>query len=241
MQAHDLHQHLVRVRGAVKRAGARRVIRRRFDFEQLLACRLAFGVQLSDFRFLLIADAARHRPGRNEDRRQMTECQRGDQQARHDLVADAEKQRGVEHVVRQRDRGRQRNHVAREQRQLHACPALRDAIAHRRHATGNLRGRADVARGLADQIRIALERLMRREHVVVGRDDGDIRAVTARNAALSPYRWRQTHAQDCRTTDAVDAVRRRAQRRCAPDTRRACCGCVRRCAGDLGDDRIKAH
>ena len=37
--------------------------------------------------------------------------------------------RGVEHVVRQRDRGAHRDRVTREQAQLHAGHALREAIA----------------------------------------------------------------------------------------------------------------
>ncbi len=58
--------------------------------------------------------------------------------------------------------------------------ALGDAVAHRRHAAGDLRGRADVARGLADQFRIALVRLMRRQHVVVGGDDARCSALHRR-------------------------------------------------------------
>jgi hypothetical protein len=38
--------------------------------------------------------------------------------------------------------GGHRDHVAREQRQLHAGLALRDAVAHRRHAARDLRHRA---------------------------------------------------------------------------------------------------
>ena len=104
----------------------------------------------------------------------MAEAERRHDEARHDLVADAEKQRAVEHVVRERDGGGERDHVAREQRQLHAWPALGDAVAHRRHAARELGDRAGLAHRLLDQRRKALVGLMRREHVVVGRDDRDV-------------------------------------------------------------------
>ncbi len=101
----------------------------------------------------------------------MAERKRADQEARHDLVADAEIDRRVEHVVRQRDRRRERDHVAGEERQLHARLALGDAVAHRRHAARDLRRAADRARRLLDEIGKAGERLMRRQHVVIGGDD----------------------------------------------------------------------
>ena len=132
VQAHDLHQHLVGVGGAVEGAGAGRMIGLRLRGQQFGARRLAFRVQLADLRFLVVGEAGRHRPRRQEDRRQMAEGQRADEQARHDLVADAEIDRRVEHVVRQRDRGRERDHVAGKQRQLHALLALGDAVAHGR-------------------------------------------------------------------------------------------------------------
>ena len=112
MQAHDLHQHLVGVGGAVEGAGAGRVIGLGLRRQQIGARRLAFGVELADFRFLVVGEAGGHRSGRQEHRRQMAEGERADQEARHDLVADAEIDRGVEHVVRKRDRGRERDHVA---------------------------------------------------------------------------------------------------------------------------------
>ena len=49
--------------------------------------------------------------------------------------------------------GGQRDHVAAEQRQLHARAALRDAVAHGRHAAGDLRGGAGDARRGADHFR----------------------------------------------------------------------------------------
>ncbi len=185
MQAHDLHQHLIGVGGAVEGAGAGRVIRTRFRFQQLGAAGLAFRIGLAHFRFLLVADAAGHRTAGHEHARQMTEAQRADQQARHDLVADAQVQRAIEHVVRQRHGGGHGDQVAREQRQLHARATLRHAIAHRRYAAGHLRGEACFARNFANQRRIALIRLMRREHVVVRGDDADVRRVAFAQCALS--------------------------------------------------------
>ena len=80
-----------------------------------------------------------------------------------------------------------RDHVAREQRQLHAGLALGDAVAHRRHAARDLGRAADRARGVADQRGIGLVGLMRRQHVVVGGDDAEVaRALSPTSAALSP-------------------------------------------------------
>jgi hypothetical protein len=61
--------------------------------------------------------------------------------------------------------------VAREQRQLHARTALGDAVAHGRHAAGELGGGPDLARGDLDQRGIFFQRLVGRQHVVIGRDD----------------------------------------------------------------------
>ena len=71
-------------------------------------------------------------------------------------------------------RRRHGDHVAREQRQLHAGLPLRHAVAHGRHPAGHLRRAADLARRLADDLRVALEGLVGREHVVVGGDDAEI-------------------------------------------------------------------
>ena len=135
--------------------------------------------------FLVVGQARWHRPAGHEDRRQMTEGERADEQARHDLVADAEAEGRVEHVVGQRDRRRQRDHVAAEQRQLHARLALGDAIAHGGHAAGELRHGADLARRLLDDRREIAVGLMRRQHVVVGGDDADVgRAAVASQVLL---------------------------------------------------------
>ncbi|MNS72244.1 hypothetical protein D3C72_1056460 [compost metagenome] len=145
-----------------------------FGLEQFLAADLAFGVELADVRLLIVADAGGHWPARHEHRRQVAERQRAHHQPRHDLVADAQVQRRIEHLVRQRHRRRQRDHVAREQRQVHAVLALRDAVAHRGRAAGELRGAAGFERGLLEPLRESRQRLVRRQHVVVGRDDRQV-------------------------------------------------------------------
>lgn len=90
------------------------------------------------------------------------------------LVAHAEAQRGIEHVVGQRDGGRHGNHIATEERQFHAALTLRDTVAHGRYAARELRHGTGFARRLFDDGGIALQRSMGRQHVVIGRDDRDI-------------------------------------------------------------------
>ena len=109
---------------------------------------------------------------------------------RHDLVAHAETQHGIEHIVRQSDRGRKRDRVAAEQRQFHAGRTLRDAVAHRRHAARKLRHGTGCAHRLLDHSRIGFERLMGREHVVVGRHDRDVRHRLALESRLVVARAR---------------------------------------------------
>ena len=122
---------------------------------------------------------------------------------------------GVEHVVRQRHGSRQGDHVSREQRQFHAGLALGDAVAHRRHAAGNLRGGADLARVRADQRRITLVGLMRRKHVVVGGDDADVRRrAGAAMRSCRRRRMRRSHGRGCRRTSGGAWARRRVPRRC---------------------------
>ncbi len=82
------------------------------------------------------------------------------QQAGDDLVADAEHQRAVEHVVREGHRRGERDGVAREQRQLHADLALRDTIAHSGHAARELRRGAEAQCFFLDDFREGLVRLV---------------------------------------------------------------------------------
>ena len=106
----------------------------------------------------------------------MAKVQRANQQARHDLVAHAQHQRGIEHIVAQRHGGGHGNGVAAEQAQLHARCALGHAIAHGGHAAGHLRGGAVLAGFFLDQVGVMLQRRVGREHVVVGVDDADVGA-----------------------------------------------------------------
>jgi hypothetical protein len=141
----------------------------------------------------------------------VAELQRADQQARHDLVADAQQQHGVEHVVRQRDGGGHRDGVAREQRQLHARRALRDAVAHRRHAAGDLHRRAERGGVAPDLLGVALVGLVRRQHVVVRRDDADVRRALGHDAQLVVGGHAGERVGDVGAAQALRAARARAQ------------------------------
>ncbi|RMS54700.1 hypothetical protein ALP65_04670 [Pseudomonas aeruginosa] len=174
VQAHHLHQQLVGIGGAIEGAGAGCMVGGHFRGQQLFASGLALGEQLAHRGLFLVGDAGRHRPGRDEHGGQVAEAQRADQQARHDLVANTQAQRCIEHVVRQRDGGGHGDHVAAGQRQFHARLALGHPVAHGRHAAGELADRTDLVQRLLDQPRKALERLVRREHVVVGGNDGHV-------------------------------------------------------------------
>ena len=174
MQAHHLHQHLVGIGGAVEGAGTGTVVGLGLGLQQRLAAHLALGVQGAHLRFLRVGQARGHRPAGHEDHRQVAEAQGADHQPRHDLVAHAQAQGGVEHVVAERHGGGHGDHVAAEQRQLHARLALGDAVAHGRHAAGDLGGGQLVARRLLDDLGEPAQRLVGRQHVVVGGDDADV-------------------------------------------------------------------
>ena len=101
------------------------------------------------------------------------------EQAGDDLVAHAQHQRAVEHIVAQRNSGGHGDRVAREQTELHARVALRDAVAHGRHTACHLRACTMAAGLVLDQVRVVLQRRMRGQHVVVGVDDADMRRARA--------------------------------------------------------------
>jgi hypothetical protein len=90
LQAHRLEHHLVGIGRAVERARARCVVGTGLGLEQFIARRLAGRVALAHFGLEFVRNARRHRAGRHEHGRQVTEGERADQQAGHDLVADAE-------------------------------------------------------------------------------------------------------------------------------------------------------
>ena len=104
----------------------------------------------------------------------MTKTQRPHHQPRHDLVAHPQVQRGVEHVVRQRHGSGHGDHLAAGDAQLHARLALRHTIAHGRHATSELAHRTQLTQRLLDLLGKGFVRLVRRQHVVVGRHDGHV-------------------------------------------------------------------
>ncbi|MNM86412.1 hypothetical protein D3C81_985630 [compost metagenome] len=174
VQAHHFHHQLVGVGGAIERTGAGAVVGVHLRLQQLFAAGLALGITLAHIGLLLVGDPRNHRATGDENGRQMAEAQCAHHQPWHDLVADAEHERGVEHVVRQRHGGGHGDHFAAGDGQLHARLTLGHAIAHGRHATGELADRADLAQGLLDLLGEMHVGLVGREHVVVGRDDGHV-------------------------------------------------------------------
>mmetsp|Transcript_5502 Transcript_5502/g.13161 ORF Transcript_5502/g.13161 Transcript_5502/m.13161 type:complete len:266 (-) Transcript_5502:424-1221(-) len=184
VQAHGLQQHLVAVGGAVEGAGAGTVIRGGLALEQLVAADLALRIELAHLGLVAVGDARAHRPCRHEDAGQMAKMQGADQQARHDLVADAQQQGRIEDIVGQCDGRAHGDGVAREQAQLHAGQSLRHAVAHGRHAASHLHGRTQALRLGTDLAGIALVGLMRRQHVVVGGDDAEVGRFLGHDAQL---------------------------------------------------------
>ena len=60
-----------------------------FAFEQLVTPDFAFGIELANALLFLVGEARRHLACGHEDGRQVAKAQASDEQARHDLVADA--------------------------------------------------------------------------------------------------------------------------------------------------------
>ena len=79
VQAHDFHQQLVAIGGAIKSACARAVICAALGVEQSGTVQLALGKLLANFGFLIVGKPAGHRSGRYEDCRKMPKLQRADQ------------------------------------------------------------------------------------------------------------------------------------------------------------------
>ncbi len=240
MQAHDLHHHLVGVGGAVEGARAGPVIGGRFGLEQLGAADLALGEQLPDLGLLVVGQARGHRPGGDEHGGEMAEGQGADHEARHDLVADAEVDGGIEGLVGERDRGRQRDDLAAEQRQLHAGLALGDAVAHGGHAARDLGGAPRLARRLPDHLGVGLVGLMRREHVVVSGDDGKVGAVAAAQHGLVAGMAGGEAMRLVRATERLPSRTRRGRRLNPLEVARAARAAPLGDAGrDLADPRVK--
>ena len=172
----------------------------------------------------------------------MAEGQRADQQTRHDLVADAETQRGVEHVVR-------------------SATAVAIAITSRLNSDSSMPGRpwvtpshiagtppANCATAPASRAAIlisagiALERLVRREHVVVGRYDREVRpGQGAQRLLVALAGGREAVRQiGARPSRARAAPPRRAPPHATEIIVRACRWLRARIAlGDVGDVRVQ--
>ncbi len=184
VQPHEFHQHLVGVGGAVEGAGAGAVIGGHLACHQLGAVGLAGGETLAHLGLFVVGYAAGHRPGGHENAGDMAIGRRRHHQPRHDLVADAQIERGIEGVVRERHGGGERDHVTRKQAEFHPRRRLGNTVAHRRNATGHLRGAALPAGHRFDQLGIIPERGMGRQHVVVAGHDPDIGRALGRQRAL---------------------------------------------------------
>ncbi len=157
-----------------------------FGFHQGGAIDLTCGEFLTDLLFFVVGRACGHRPRRQEQRGHMAKRRRSDHQPRHDLVTDPKKQRGVITIVRQGHGGGHRDHVARKQRQLHPGFALGDAVAHCGHTARDL-GRGPFGAGCgADHVGKGLERLMGRQHVVIGGHDPKVGRTTGGQGVLIP-------------------------------------------------------
>ena len=207
MQAHGFEQHLVAVGRAIESASALIVVSGRFGRQQLLAAHQALRRLLAHLGLGGVRQARGHRPGRHKNRWQMTKMQRTDQEARHDLVAHAQHERGIEHIVRQRNGGALRNGIAAEQRQLHAWSALRHAIAHGRHAASYLGRCAMLAGFVFEDVWVVRQRRMGRQHIVVCSDDADIGRLLLDDANLVRTRQARKGMRHVGTTQALGAGR----------------------------------
>jgi hypothetical protein len=210
--------------------------------EQLVAADAAFRVGLADARLVGVAHAARHRARRHEQEGQVTEARRADEQARDDLVADAEQQSGVECRVRQR-RPPSTSAITSRENSDSSMPGmpLGDAVAHGRHPAGHLRGGAGLARGGANQRRVALERLVGREHVVVGGDDGEVRRAAAPQRGLVLARGREGVGEVGAGEPAAGWAREMILAHAREIFRAPAAASLGDALGDLADDRMQFH
>ena len=174
MQAHGFEQHLVAIGRTVKSASAFAVVGGRLGLQQLGAAHQPQRGLLAYLGFFFVGQARSHGSGRHKHGGQMPKVQCAYQEARNNLVAHAQHQGAVKHVVAERHRSGHGNRVAGKQAELHAGCALGHAVTHRGHATGDLRGSAPLAGFVFDDVGVMLQGRMGREHVVVSVDDGDI-------------------------------------------------------------------
>ena len=174
MQTHGFEQHLVAVGRAIKSAGAFAVVGLGFGFEQFGSAHQAQRGLFTHLGFFVVGQAAGHGASGYKHRGQMAKLQSANQQPRHDLVAHAQHQGRIKHVVAERHRRGHGDHVTAEQAQFHARRSLRDTIAHGGHTPGHLGRGAQFAGFVFDQVRVVLQRRMGRQQIVVGVDDADV-------------------------------------------------------------------
>ena len=129
---------------------------------------------LAHFCLFIIRNARRHWACRQKDRGDKSKCCRRNDQTRNNLVTHTQIQRGIECVVRKRDRRGQCDGIARKQRQFHARLALGDAITHGGHTACHLGGATMFAGNITDERGIGFIGLMRGQHVIICRHDPHI-------------------------------------------------------------------
>ena len=110
--------------------------------------------------------------------------QRADQQTGNDLVAHAQQQSSIKHIVRKRNGRALRDGIAAEQAQFHARRTLGHTVAHGRHAASHLRGSAVAAGFVFQNVGVARIRRVGREHIVVRSDDSNVRPLFLHDAEL---------------------------------------------------------
>ena len=242
MQAHRFQEQLVAISCAIKRARTLAVIGLALSRQQFSAPHQTLRGLLAHFGFVVVGQARSHRPSGHKNCGQMPKMQSTNKQARHDLVAHAEHQRRVKHIVRERNRRALGDVVSAEKRKLHAGCALRYAIAHGRHAACHLRGCAMFAQLVFDDVREASQRRVSREHVVVGVDDGDIRRFLCDHFEFV-IRWQGSKSvRNVRTAHAVSATVSVGSSFHLGEVGAACCGaCALYALRDLAHSWMEFH
>ena len=176
MQPAQLHHHLVGVGGAVEGAGAGRVIAADLAFQQGLTIDLVLGIFGADPGLSPHSECptAWGRPGRRRTGRwpkaRAPMNRPGTILSQTPSISPASKASWVRATPADMAMT-----SAAEQRQLHAGAALGHAVAHGGGAAGDLGRGADLAHGLSHHVGETFERLVGRQHVVIGGDDAQVR------------------------------------------------------------------
>ena len=113
MKAHYFHQHLIGIGRSIEGTCAGAVIALSFGFEQFVTSNFALGKELANAGLFWVGEARGHGTCWTENCWQPAKAQRADQQARHNLVAYAKANRGIECIVRQGDGCAHGNNVTR--------------------------------------------------------------------------------------------------------------------------------